>query len=127
VSLLGGILVIQYVENRGAFLSLGASLLRPIRQAVFIASPVAMLAAMIVYAGRKKDIRSTLTAGFSFIGGGGIGNLLDRIVHDGKVGDFLYMGIGGIRTGISNLADFSIMFGCLLFVLSAAHTPETIL
>lgn len=121
VSLLGGVLVMRYVENQGAFLSLGAWLPRPARQAAFIAFPVAILAALITYVARKKDIRLMLAVGFSFIAGGGIGNLLDRIAHDGRVGDFLNLGAGGIRTGIFNAADLAIMFGCLLLLIDSAR------
>jgi signal peptidase II len=31
---------------------------------------------------------------------GGFGNLIDRVLHDGSVTDFLNVGIGPIRTGI---------------------------
>jgi signal peptidase II len=53
--------------------------------------------------------------GISFIIGGGIGNIFDRIVH-GSVTDFLHIDMGIFKTGIFNLADVSIMFGtaCIL-------------
>jgi signal peptidase II len=125
VSLLGGVLVMRYVENQGAFLSLGAWLPRPVRQAVFIIFPLAVLAGMVVYAVKKKDIRLMPAAGFAFVAGGGIGNLLDRIAHDGRVGDFLNIGIGGVRTGIFNAADLAIMFGCLLLLMDAVRARGT--
>jgi signal peptidase II len=125
VSLLGGVLVMRYVENQGAFLSLGAWLPRPVRQAVFIIFPLAVLAGMVVYVVRKKDIRLMPAAGFAFVAGGGIGNLLDRIAHDGRVGDFLNVGIGGARTGIFNAADLAIMFGCLLLLTDAVRAWGT--
>lgn len=125
VSLLGGVLVMRYVENQGAFLSLGAWLPRPVRQAVFIIFPLAVLAGMVVYVVRKKDIRLMPAAGFAFVAGGGIGNLLDRIAHDGRVGDFLNIGIGGVRTGIFNAADLAIMFGCLLLLTDAVRARGT--
>jgi len=121
VSLLGGILVMRYVENPGAFLSLGAWLPGPVRQALFIAFPIAILGALIVYVARKKDIRVLLGAGFSFVAGGGIGNLLDRVIHNGRVGDFLNIGLGSVRTGIFNVADLSIMLGCLLLIVDSAR------
>ena len=117
VSFLGGLLVMRYVENQGAFLSLGAWLPRPIRRALFIVFPLAMLAVMIGYVARKREIRSSFVAGISLVCGGGLGNLMDRILHDGRVGDFLNLGVGGLRTGIFNLADLSIIAGCVLLLL----------
>ena len=65
VSLLGGALIVRYVENQGAFLSLGAWLPEPVRRALFIAFPAAILGGLIAYVARKKDIRLLLGAGFS--------------------------------------------------------------
>lgn len=121
VFLLGGVLVMRYVENQGAFLSLGAWLPPPARRALFIAFPVVILGALIVYVARKKDIRVLLGAGFSLVAGGGIGNLLDRILHNGRVGDFLNVGLGSLRTGIFNVADLCIMLGCLLLIIDSAR------
>jgi signal peptidase II len=46
-----------------------------------------------------------------FVVGGGMSNLLDRLLHDGGVTDFLSIGIGNFRTGIFNLADVYILIG----------------
>ena len=46
----------------------------------------------------------------SFIIGGGISNVYDRIVYE-AVTDFMNMGLFGVRTGIFNFADVSIMVG----------------
>ncbi len=45
-----------------------------------------------------------------------MGNLIDRWMC-GYVKDFLNVGIGPIRTGIFNIADATMMAGCLLVVL----------
>lgn len=52
------------------------------------------------------------------MGGGGIGNLVDRILLSGLVTDFINIGIGNLRTGIFNVADMAIMTGVigLIFV-----------
>ena len=49
---------------------------------------------------------------------GGVGNLIDRILHDGTVVDFLNVGIGRIRTGIFNIADVAIMGGAVLLIFT---------
>jgi signal peptidase II len=53
----------------------------------------------------------------STIIGGGLGNLIDRIIHNFTVVDFLNFGIGSLRTGVLNIADLSVTFGVILFVI----------
>jgi signal peptidase II len=58
----------------------------------------------------------------SLIAGGGFSNLIDRIANGGYVVDFLNIGLGGIRTGIFNIADMAIMMGgILLIAISLKH------
>ena len=47
---------------------------------------------------------------------GGIGNLWDRVIPDGRVIDFMDVGIGSLRTGIFNVADLCITTGVVLLV-----------
>src|SRR6185437_669837 len=64
----------------------------------------------------------------ALVAGGGISNLIDRLLYDGRVTDFLNVGIGSLRTGIFNLADMAILAGALLLVLrmrGAAPLPST--
>ena len=44
--------------------------------------------------------------------------MIDRILHDGTVVDFLNVGIGRIRTGIFNIADVAIMGGAVLLIFT---------
>ncbi|MHB9099271.1 MAG: signal peptidase II, partial [Syntrophales bacterium] len=46
----------------------------------------------------------------------GIGNLIDRILNDGAVIDFMNIEVGGLRTGIFNIADVVIMLGAGMLV-----------
>lgn len=114
------VLVLSYVENEGAFLSLGAGLARPIRTVTFIAFPLVVLGCMIVYLLKRGEIGWGTLAGFSLIAGGGAGNLIDRLLRDGKVGDFIMIGFGSIRTGIFNFADLSVLAGCIVLLASPA-------
>jgi signal peptidase II len=62
------------------------------------------------------------TVALSLIAGGGLSNLIDRIAHGGYVIDFLNIGLGGLRTGIFNIADVAIMVGAIsLIVRSLRH------
>jgi signal peptidase II len=51
--------------------------------------------------------------------GGGASNLIDRVVRDGRVVDFLQIGIGDLRTGIFNVADAAIVLGLACLFASA--------
>ena len=112
------VLVLRYVENEGAFLSLGVGLPRPLRTLAFIAFPLVALGIMTAYILRARNREWMTLAAFSFIVGGGMGNLIDRLFRDGRVSDFINLGIGQLRTGIFNVADLSILAGCILLVLS---------
>jgi signal peptidase II len=110
--------VLRYVENPGAFLSLGVGLPRPLRALAFIAFPLLALVIMTAYIMRAKNREWMTLAAFAFIVGGGIGNLIDRLFRDGRVSDFMNLGIGQYRIGIFNFADLSIMIGCVLLLVS---------
>jgi signal peptidase II len=53
----------------------------------------------------------------SCIIGGGIGNLTDRLFNEFTVIDFMNFGIGKIRTGVLNVADISVTFGIIIFII----------
>ncbi|HET6452091.1 MAG TPA: signal peptidase II [Spirochaetia bacterium] len=116
-----GVLTLVYAENEGAFLSLGARLPRPARTVAFIAFPLVVLAWMIVSLTRRQGLGWGMLAGFSLIVGGGSGNLIDRLFHGGRVGDFLMVGIGGLHTGIFNFADMAVMAGCIVLLLAPSR------
>jgi signal peptidase II len=127
VFLVERILVLRYVENEGAFLSLGSGLSRQVRTVTFIAFPLVVLGCMLVYLLRKRGIGWGTLVGFSLIVGGGAGNLIDRLLRDGHVGDFIMVGVGGLRTGIFNFADLTVLAGCILLLFSPgpARTRRT--
>jgi len=118
------VVILRYVENTGGFLGLGAGLPRPLRVTLFVAFPVAVLAAMLLYVIRSPRIAAATLTGFAFLLGGGIGNLIDRLMFDGRVSDFINVGVGRLRTGIFNMADLSVMIGCLLLLLGSLRAPR---
>ena len=115
---------LEYAENAGGFLSLGADWPPPVRTAVFGAGNVLLLALFVVAMRRGWPSRTLL--GVALFVGGGASNLADRIVH-GAVIDFMNVGIGPLRTGIFNVADLAIMLGVGIVLLEAcrsdAHAP----
>jgi len=118
VTLVERFLVLRYAENEGAFLSLGAGFPRPVRTVIFIAFPLVVLLCMIAYLLRRRGVGWGNLVGFSLIVGGGAGNLIDRLFRDGRVTDFLMIGIGGLHTGIFNFADLTVLAGCIVLLFS---------
>ncbi|MFQ5649456.1 MAG: signal peptidase II [bacterium] len=108
---------LQYAENSGAFLSLGSGLPKDLRTWLFTIISGGLLVALFVYIFYARELDKNHIFALSLILGGGTSNLFDRIINDGKVIDFMNMGIGGLRTGIFNWADVVIMVGMGLIIL----------
>jgi signal peptidase II len=127
VAAVGGLVTLLWVENEGAFLSFGARFPRPVRMVAFVAFPLIVLGFMIGFLARKQGVAWGTLAGLSLIAGGGAGNLFDRIFRDGRVGDFILLGIGRVHTGIFNFADLAVVAGCavLLFTPSRERSRRT--
>ena len=114
-SYLNDTLRILYVENTGAFLSLGAGLAEGPRYWILTILPVIVLLVLLVYTLRSTTLNTWQIIAYSFILGGGISNIYDRILYGGVV-DFMNMGLGTLRTGIFNFADVSIMTGLFMIL-----------
>ena len=112
-SYLGDTVRIGYVENRGGFLSLGENLAPVPRAAVFTVGTGAMLLGLIVAAVRRR-LTGWPAAGLALFVAGGLSNWIDRVTQ-GRVVDFLNVGVGPLRTGVFNVADLAIMLGALVF------------
>jgi signal peptidase II len=108
---------IIYAENEGAFLSAGSDLEGTWHFILLKLLPVTMLLFLLLYTIFSKSIDIYQTIALSFILGGGISNIIDRLTY-GKVIDFMNMGIGNLRTGIFNFADLSIMLGITIFIFA---------
>ena len=108
---------LQYAENTGAFLSLGSNVSEPVRYIVFTVLVSIFLACLLIYLLVSKQLTRLQIMAMSLVLGGGCGNLIDRIANEGRVFDFMNVGIGHLRTGIFNLADMAITFGVLWFLI----------
>ena len=115
---------LTYVENKGAFLSLGSGLSDNLRYWVLHLFPVVLLGALTLYAILSKAINKWQIIAMAFIIGGGVSNVYDRLLY-GQVTDFMNMGAFGVRTGIFNFADVSIMIGLgLMLPFAFQKEPE---
>ena len=123
MSFLGDTLRIQYAENPGAFLGAGSQLPPTTRFTILVVINglfLALIASLVFFkrpAGRWQHLAVVLLLA------GGIGNLIDRLFHNGLVIDFLNVGIGPLRTGIFNVADMAIMVGFGILILYRGPAP----
>lgn len=109
-----------YVENTGAFLSFGADWPKAISFIVLTIFPILFLFGFSYVVLRKSQQYDRLQlAGITLIFSGGMGNLIDRVLYDRHVTDFINLGIENIRTGIFNVADMYITGGAILLLIHA--------
>lgn len=124
LSYLGDSVRLQYAENPGAFLNLGARLPLIMRFWIFNVCVSLFLIVLAFAILRGSATRPRTLIGLTLILGGGIGNLIDRFSF-GHVTDFLLLSFGGFHTGIFNVADIMITFGTLLLLSGAMFGAKT--
>lgn len=116
VGFLNDLVVIGYAENSGAFLSMGANWPLAIKYVLLLVLPIVTCLGILVYCFLKERdlVKIILITSFA---AGGLGNLVDRLFNNFRVIDFLNFGIGSLRTGILNIADISITFAAILYIV----------
>src|SRR5690606_31885088 len=104
-SYLGDSFRLLYAENTGAVLGMGSDWPDFVRYGLFtVMSMVAVGLALgwvvhrVLKTGNFRPHGQTL--GALLLAAGGIGNLIDRVMREGAVIDFMNMGVGSLRTGI---------------------------
>ena len=118
IHLLSNHVTVRNVENTGAFLSLGNSLPKTIKNILLSLLPFIAVMCGLFYVLTKQNLPNPMLAGFCFVIGGGIGNIFDRIVY-GSVTDFLHIDFGIFQTGIFNMADVSILTGGFIILIQS--------
>jgi len=105
--------ILTKVENRGAAYSFGANWDPMVKRIVLQVIPTIVLIVLLVLILTKTEYPKIVIVGFSFVIGGGIGNVFDRIAY-GSVTDFMYVDLGFFATEVFNMADVSIVIGALI-------------
>lgn len=116
---------IGYVENTGVFLGLGNQLPEGVRFVLFVVVVAAGLVAALVYTLVHARLSRVQVISLGLILSGGFSNLVDRLLHDGVVVDFMNVGIGGLRTGVFNVADMAVTAGVIV-LLTTGLRRETV-
>lgn len=115
-SIIPGMFNLVYVTNTGAAFGFLAGDKSWLRQAFFVGVAVVALGVIIyAYAHLRKQAK-IYTYALGLIGGGAVGNLIDRLRY-GSVVDFLDFYLGRHHWPAFNMADSAITVGVGLFLL----------
>ena len=101
---------LTYAKNEGVAFSLMDGYVP-----LIIVSTIIVLFMIFKYI-KNNDISCSDIIGYSFVIGGAIGNLIDRVVY-GYVVDFLDFNIFGYNYPIFNLADTFIVVGVIILIV----------
>jgi signal peptidase II len=125
VKIIGDFLVLKYAENDGAFLSMFSGFPDMFKVIFLRILPIIALTAMFFYILLSNKMSKLHMLGYTCVIGGGLSNIVDRLMFNGFVVDFMNLGIGELRTGIFNFADLSVLSGIILlfFAYNKKETP----
>ncbi len=112
--LIDGVLHLTYVQNTGAAFGL-------LQGQTYLIIAVTLLVALVLFLNRKEFVRDHLGVRIAYTFGiaGGLGNLLDRILH-GWVTDFIDLRVWPVF----NVADSSIFVGVALLIWFSVIRPS---
>jgi signal peptidase II len=86
---------------------------------------IAGLSAWLVHALRAGTLTGAATWPFGLLLGGALGNFADRL-YDGRVTDFLDVGLGTARWPTFNLADTLIVVSMVTLIVKMIHQDRTL-
>ena len=120
-------IILEYVENTGAALSLGDQLPKKVSFWLLSIIPLIILLVLSAYVITKVgEFNKLKLLAFSLIIAGGLGNIIDRILFDRHVTDFMNVGINNFRTGIFNVADMCVTAGVIALLISYREKKEEV-
>ncbi|MDA3941534.1 MAG: signal peptidase II [Spirochaetia bacterium] len=121
-SFFGGILRIIHTRNLAIAFSIGKNLPDGVRYILFTILPIAILIGLFIYFLKSEDFTYLQRWAVAGILGGGIGNLIDRVLRPLGVVDFVdvkFYGIFGLeRWPTFNVADSTVVVAGLLLLFS---------
>ena len=118
-----GVLRLVYSQNLGGWGGLGSGWGGPMRSLLLTVLPLAVMAWVIHRLWTQPHLHPMASGGLALVLGGGLGNLLDRMLR-GYVVDFLYLGYGPIGTNIFNVADMVLLLGLFLMIRAPEPAEE---
>jgi signal peptidase II len=117
LDVMGSFIRLEYAENEGGFLSIGSGLPAEVRETASILLALIVISgffALLYYADRLTALG---LISCSLLVAGALGNLIDRLLNQGRVVDFLVLGTDKLHTGVFNVADVLLMVGSLMLLV----------
>ena len=112
-----GFFNLTYLRNTGAAFGFLAGNHGMWRQALFVGIAVVALVFMFSAFFYLRGQGRIFVCGLGLIGGGAVGNLIDRIFYGGLVVDFIDLGVGSHRFYTFNVADMGVTIGGVILFL----------
>lgn len=117
ISMVGGLITFSLVRNYEGFLGIARGLPPSVQFFFLYVCVGVLLVACLFYLFFLRRPNPRYALPLCLVTGGGLSNLIDRILHGGGVTDFMVVTVGWLHTGIFNLADVFILVGS--FVIGA--------
>ena len=121
IEVFGEFLRIIHTRNPGIAFSIGRDLPPAIRSVTFTVIPLLVLTGLLFYYFRYDPFRPAQRWAVAAIIGGGLGNIVDRLVRTGGVVDFIdveFFGIFGLeRWPTFNVADGAVVVGGIVLIV----------
>ena len=118
LQVLGDVVRLSYTTNSGAAFGMFPAGTLFFTVVALIAAPILLVAREYV---RERAWWVTLV--FGMLLGGTLGNLLDRL-RQGRVVDFVDVGVGDVRWWSFNIADSSFVVGVIILAIYLSLTPD---
>ena len=116
---------LTHVRNTGAAFGLLAQMPAWFRRPFFLITTGLAVIVLVLFLRRTTDATPVFVTAIAAILGGAIGNLIDRLVHDGQVIDFLDLHWQGYNWPAFNVADSCITLGVIALWWSSTRAPRT--
>jgi signal peptidase II len=121
-------LFIYHARNKAIAFSMGENFPDSFKKIAFIVIPIFVLGFLLWYYFKSDDFTKIQRWAAAGIIGGGLGNIIDRIFRTDGVVDFIsvkfYGFLGFERWPTFNLADSSVVVGCILLFVSIFITSQ---
>jgi len=124
VPIIDGFFNLTYVRNTGAAFGIFAGSAEVFRRPFLIAVSIVAIGVIVMMVRRLSAENIGLATALSFILGGAIGNLIDRVLH-GEVIDFLDCYWGNYHWPAFNIADSFITVGVTITLIILLRSGET--
>ncbi|MBN1696954.1 MAG: signal peptidase II [Spirochaetales bacterium] len=127
INILGDFLKLTHVRNKAIAFGIGGNLPGGLKEVLFFVLPLLVIVFLVIFILRSNDLKPLQRWTLCAIVGGGLGNIMDRIIRPEGVVDFIDMDffditIKGIidikRWPTYNLADATIVVGICILVVS---------